>query len=479
MDLPPHLRYLAATQQQPNQSHVFRMASMPASIAPHTAMPFSPREPDASASPSFFGGQQLSQMSQQAVMTLCSKQSLTDDSIHLHSITGAACSSMPSTSAHPLSSGAPCFGGQLSQQAMLVGTVAALSEESGQLRMQWKSDVARLESELQELRNAAAWALPRLGQESSASSMQPMMAPGSGYSPRGTPVSSAADGMQHTEDLSGGRISRGRSPGPRPDQGRLSDVAVQMHNEIYSARGQHQFPVASSSNSRMPGESAELVEMIRTLGATEVTACVRAAHTGSCASLPQSSPGDSVKMSEAIPARGHMSCVPECQTRAVVDCSPRLSDRVMQMHNDMHNAQTRAVIDCAAEMESCEIPELPEICFSRGTPGLSQQVVGRSKEMRFGSDSPTQAMPTEMMQELERLERALHQSQQEVATLKEEKAAAETAHSRDVSALETMLQQVLAENSILTKRLAAADDARDDTRSLRSVSEPDKEAQLP
>jgi len=64
--------------------------------------------------------------------------------------------------AQPMQSSSSAF--QLSGPAMLVGTVAALQEESGQLRSQWKADVARLEGELDQLRTAAAWALPHLAE---------------------------------------------------------------------------------------------------------------------------------------------------------------------------------------------------------------------------------------------------------------------------------------------------------------------------
>lgn len=64
--------------------------------------------------------------------------------------------------AQPMQQSSSSF--QLSGPAMLVGTVAALQEESGQLRSQWKADVARLEGELHQLRDAAAWALPHLAE---------------------------------------------------------------------------------------------------------------------------------------------------------------------------------------------------------------------------------------------------------------------------------------------------------------------------
>jgi len=54
---------------------------------------------------------------------------------------------------------------QIGSAAMLVGTVAALQEEGLLMRSQYQSDVCRLDRELQELRSAAASALPHLRQE--------------------------------------------------------------------------------------------------------------------------------------------------------------------------------------------------------------------------------------------------------------------------------------------------------------------------
>lgn len=80
---------------------------------------------------------------------------------------GASTSLAQSHSAMPMQS-TPGVSDQLnSRDAMLVGTIAALQEESSILRNQHKSDVWRLECELQELRSAAATVLPQLRQDGS------------------------------------------------------------------------------------------------------------------------------------------------------------------------------------------------------------------------------------------------------------------------------------------------------------------------
>merc|ERR1719223_1238227 len=70
---------------------------------------------------------------------------------------------------------------QLSNSAMLVGTVAALQEESGQLRSQWKSDVGRLERELDQLRMAAAYALPHIAEQQKEPNLQALVLKGAAH----------------------------------------------------------------------------------------------------------------------------------------------------------------------------------------------------------------------------------------------------------------------------------------------------------
>lgn len=515
MDLPAHLRHVAAVSQ-PAPPHVCRMSSGTASMTPPNATgPFAslvhpsrhmdtygmppqrsrtPEPFEASASPTFFAGQQLSQIGQisqleqlgqlsqlsqlsqigqQALLQHCSIPSLPDNNAQLLNPAAAM----------------PCFGSQnaghvgghsqlsqltrqLSQQAMLVGTVAALSEESGQLRHQWKSDVSRLEKELAELRCAAAWALPRLGQAGQPNQLQSLVVqggdssprnsnrhtsvPGGGYSPRGPQRQPelTAYSVQTSPEKDASPQRLGNSP--RGDQGRLSESCMQMHNAYGAGWGQAdqilretpQFLPAASSRCA-PHESAQVTGMMQIMSERErFASCVRAATMGSAASVAPSSPDCAGRISEALPAapdRSNVGHSPKCPTR-------HLSDVVMQMHNDMHNASAAV----PQEWPVREVPRLPEISIeSMNSQNKQSQPAGQLEEM---------------MRELERMEAALQKSQKEVAVLKEEKKVSETAHARDVTALESMLETVLSENARLNKM--AEQPQADDARSVRSMSEP-------
>jgi len=372
---------------------------------------------EASASPSFFGGQQFNQLRQlsQPSASLCSPQSLLDDSCR-----------------------------SVSKQAMLVGAVAALSEESGMLRNQWQSDVSRLEQELGQLRCAAAWALPCLGQEPdvnfAGSALQAFADRGGNHSPRGD-FTRFPDGMPH-----GGSSACGGGYSPRRASSVHSSHDVGWFSEAAPSRGSgRQSPRVESRRLNDAVLQMELQEgygTARDFQVEQAMARDRLMYAGSCSS--QVSPCDAARFSDVVPARGSVGLSslglsprgwPQAQESPVE--LPRLSDVVMQMHN-------------AAFTPARDAPA-PEFTPRRGC----------MSEMGIGRRGPADAAPevAELRRELDCSERKLRDSQQEVATLREEKHASETAHARDVNALESMLQQVLAENARLTKLAGATCEA--------------------
>lgn len=102
----------------------------------------------------------------------------------------------------------------------------------------------------------------------------------------------------------------------------------------------------------------------------------------------------------------------------------------------------------------------PQFGFtSKASPDFGKSSPSRSPEFGSGSknDSPNQASEPEVtrtqlelkdaLNEVDKLKHALQKANQEIATLREEKKASEAAHSRDVAALATLLQQVTAEKA--------------------------------
>jgi len=89
---------------------------------------------------------------------------------------------------------------------------------------------------------------------------------------------------------------------------------------------------------------------------------------------------------------------------------------------------------------------------------LRLQMRAQSSSSSEAGIPATDGPPVELVeafQELERLELALVDERQRGIQLNEEKLAAEASHARDVTMLEKMLQQIIAENGSLAGRLAA------------------------
>lgn len=154
----------------------------------------------------------------------------------------------------------------------------------------------------------------------------------------------------------------------------------------------------------------------------------------------QSSPGDSARLHEAVQIHGSVS-----QHRPQGDAT--LCDVVMQMNNS--NAS-----NASQNWPASEAPRLTEL------PGMQMQNLNVSNTFQgwptsvaahFADATAENRSIAVGRQQIERLELALQKSQQEVATLREEKKTGETSHARDIHSLELMLETLQAENAKLKK----------------------------
>jgi hypothetical protein len=285
---------------------------------------------------------------------------------------------------------------QLSGPAMLVGTVAALQEESGQLRTQWKSDVQRLERELDQLRSAAAWALPHLAeaqrQQEVKSGIQAVMANGS-----------------QTERCGNTREAM-----------LLHSTGNDRSMPMFPTGPPFYTPEMMTTQDKYPSGYSQFAEQS---GLTEAT--------------------------EAI--RKHQALIAQMRVTAA-ECGAGHESRATFEHERSASQLTEALMQQMCTSNASECPPLRAQAQQEHMPPQAAQEAPK----RAGT---TLNALGEMYQELERMEFALQQVREENTKLKEEKAAIEEAHSRDVSALEAMLSQVMAENKRLTKELSMSEEA--------------------
>lgn len=304
------------------------------------------------------------------------------------------------------------------QNAMLVGTVAALQEESGQLRTQWKSDVSRLESELQQLRSAAAWALPHLQEAQNAEPSLRLV------------TTSAMDrhssGNVHASQLENAmmqgalaeRLNRERGLDAMLSQGASGNNHLSREAQLEAAM--------------MQGAAAERASRERELEA------LLSARQGS------------------VPEFGRQGAVPEFggtmlsrenmqrnSSTGNIHNASSLAESVLSQHASAHGQRYAATASSCAE-STCD-------GMQRGRPASSAAAEQPSAEQ-------TKSQVLELYRELETITIALQEAQQENRELKEHKETTEMAHSRDVDTLEAMLQQVGADNERLTKSLAKAEE---------------------
>jgi hypothetical protein len=272
-------------------------------------------------------------------------------------------------------------GYQLSKEAMLVGTVAALQEESGQMRSQWKSDVQRLEHELQQLRCAAAMALPHV-QADFEPNLQLMMS---------------------TNTLAE-RVNGGGAMGQRSHSfGALSPRGAP--------------PVEPGMSPAMPMQSPSMSPSMP-------MQAERGALGGNSLLSREASQLEAAMMHGSVSERAgrdQFADVPMARRSSVDSSGINLAEAVM---NQMRMSQTAEQQAPAVERNSIH--------------GASCEAV----------------QIQELYKEVERLSQALAEAEQENRKLKEDKEEVVTAHSRDVNALEGMLDQLSAENRRLKDELS-------------------------
>lgn len=276
----------------------------------------------------------------------------------------------------PVSQGSGQF--QMNGSAMLLGTVAALQEESGHLRSQWKSDVSRLERELDHLRAAAAYALPQLSevQRQPEPNLQALVLAGLG----------GAGPLQQALALQGGARERC-------------------------------LPVLQMAG--RPGS----------FGPEAGGACDRDQLLDCIAVLESQRKNLELQRDQALSAQMRIgSAASDCSGAAVTPRSA--AERQLRME---------ALLTPSMSVSAAPTPRLP----TRAPPDLSP--------------SPAAPASDEVYKELERMEIELRKVRDENSKLKEEKAACEEAHSRDVSTLEAMLSQMMNDNERLKKALGGAE----------------------
>lgn len=286
----------------------------------------------------------------------------------------------------------------LSGSAQLVGTVAALQEESGQLRCQWKSDVARLERELGQLRSAATLALPMLG------------------------------GLQQQpEPYTGGHLQQ---------QLMLQASASQGSMPLIKAL------VMSESMERQCSASTAVPHTAR----TESTHCTtegprtdRDQLLNRIEDLERQRNNLEIQRDQAYERtnlekqRNNLEEALLCQMRE----SSAVASPGMQM--GYQNQDSPAPARSPLHLRDTLAGTVPSVAPEEPTRvGLAPEVA-------------------ELYQELERMESELRKVREENVRLKEEKGVCETAHSRDVATLEAMLSKMMEDNQRFAKALSEAE----------------------
>lgn len=316
---------------------------------------------------------------------------------------------LPQASALQLQQANPQFpmGGS---SAMLMGTVAALQEEGCQLRTQWKSDVTRLERELDQLRTAAAWALPQLAEAQKAPEL-------------------------------GLSLSNGNSMASL-QQALMMQGALQASTAPQTAR--------TESSQFSEADRELLLNRIIELERQKKEMEMQRDQAMICASA-NSTPS----ARERQPMENTLTSIPERNPTHTFHDSHEQS--AMQLTEALL-AQMRADSTAAQELQE---PPFASLSLGSAAPPVrsqdSREVNGYATATDSTRDDVVQVMSEEMKQiyqELERMQIELHKIREDNSKLKDEKEACEAAHSRDVSALEAMLDSMMAENKRLKEAIA-------------------------
>lgn len=342
---------------------------------------------------------------------------------------------------------------QLSSSAMLVGTVAALQEESGQLRSQWKSDVGRLERELDQLRAAAAYALPHIAEQQKEPNFQALVLGGAGIGGMGS--------LHQTSHFG------------------LPGAATDRHSPL----------VQISEREQLLERIKELERQRKQMEVQRDQAVLSQMRCGSAASE------SSWTGQEAMMAEGSM---PTSGNQPHLDTSAQLTEALLCQ---MRCGAGEAAPPCrsghglaeglSAGLTSLDVLAEQQQRIQDLRNSLSGGASGTAPPATQMADGAQTGMNTaEVYRELERMEMELRKVREENSKLKDQKAACEEAHARDVSTLEAMLSQIMSENQRLTKALNDAEEqlraqnklnpmgildkegADHSVRSIRSVMEP-------
>jgi len=398
----------------------------------------------------------------------------------------------------------PCAG-----SGMLVGTVAALQQESGQLRSQWKTDVARLERELGQLRNAATWALPQLAeaqrQSRTDSNLQGLVLPGPSHGSNAQALQQAIamqnaaatmSQQQQQQELMSQLVAAQQQQDAAATLSRQQDLmsqiaAAQQQQDAAAAMSQQQdmmSQLVAAQQQRLPQEASahasdrnELLARIADLERQRDQA-LQLGRMGSaaseCSSVPDSNNNNraragynstsnyndqsSMNLTEAL-------LVQMRDSHAAADTQvPPLSRKLNfdalagSMVGPAATAmaqtdQQRASWSCASMPATPRMPAMNLQDALAGTIGSNIGSVATAMASVPEEHNQTVSAQTEVYQELENMEIELRKIRDENNRLKEEKDVCEAAHGRDVSTLEAMLAQIMAENQRLTKAVSEAD----------------------
>lgn len=364
----------------------------------------------------------------------------------------------------------------LSDSAMLVGTVAALQEESGQLRCQWKSDVSRLECELAQLRSAAAWALPQL----TGAPKQPDFCTEAGLQALRTPGHCGNVGpLQQSLMLQGSVMERSERSLPLMKGLVLPEACSSTAVPITARTEASQMPMTARTDYTEVTQVSQL-----TCGGDREQLLSRIAE------LERQRNCMEIQRDQAL----QMQSPPAVERSPAV--MPMIPERNSNMQPHEHSAMqlTEALLfqmraSCAPEnhdslqlsRSSTVFAEEPPPTVSRNLDVLTGSMLGPAacssrvpqEESPFSATLGLAAAPApvrtpvhvermeselseaqQIYQELERMEMELRKVKTESISLKEDKEACEAAHKRDVTTLEDMLSQMMEENKRLNKALA-------------------------
>lgn len=341
---------------------------------------------------------------------------------------------------HEMNQGAGGF--QLSQSAMLVGTVAALQEESGQLRNQWKSDVSRLESELSQLRSAAAWALPHLAEAQQQQPAEPSIRLMSGA------------GLEHS--FSTGTLNTAQLENARM-QGLLVE-RLSRERGLDAVLSQGLMPESVGCGGLFARESAQLeaaMNVNSTSREREVDALLRQQRCASGYAQTDGGVMHGVAVERLSREEQQLLTMHRYSSTGNIRDAPGLADAVMsQMHSAANDRRGAASCSSAASCSGAPSER-------GGAPsGLTQAALAEqaSRQAAVQAMEAQKLQMLELYKELEKMTMALQEAQQENSKLKEDKETSETAHARDIHELEGMLQQLSADNDRLNKALTKSEE---------------------